>query len=79
VYLVNCRMWLVADTRYVDGQLYREVVAMKIMISLLDKFECIDMFCYWRTDLVELDLHKKLDLDRVRWRVSYVETVLCKQ
>jgi len=32
---------------FVDGQLIQEVVAMKeIMISLLDKLECIVKFCY---------------------------------
>jgi len=33
--------------RSVDGQLFREVVAMKkVMISLLEKLESIDKFCY---------------------------------
>jgi len=33
--------------RYVDGQLFREVVAMnEIMMCSLDKFECVDKFCY---------------------------------
>jgi len=31
----------------VDGQLFQKVVAMKeIMISSLDKLECVDKFCY---------------------------------
>jgi len=31
----------------VDGHLFREVVAMKkIMISSLDRLECVDKFCY---------------------------------
>jgi len=33
--------------RCVDGQLFREVVAIKeIMVSLLGKLECVDLFCY---------------------------------
>jgi len=36
----RCRRW-------VDGQLFREVVVMKeIMISSLDKLECVDNSCY---------------------------------
>jgi len=37
-------------TRCVDGQLFREVVAMEeLMISSLDKLKCIDKFCYLET------------------------------
>jgi len=46
IYLVDCRMWPVSDIRFVDGQLFREVVAIKeIMITSFDKLECVDKFC----------------------------------
>jgi len=47
VYMVNCRMWLISCDRCVDGQLSREVVAMKeIVFSSLDKLEYADKFSY---------------------------------
>jgi len=47
VYLVNYIMWLFRCKRYVDGLLFRDVVAVKeIMISPLDKLVCVSRLCY---------------------------------